>query len=126
MVAESSHNIVEVKNFVLATRDTGYRSTASAIAELVDNALQANAKTVEIFVTASGTGGMTIAVLDDGYGMTPAALRTALQFGGSDRFDMRDGLGRFGMGLPNSSLSQCRRVDVYTWQAVGDIYHSFL
>lgn len=126
MAADSNHSIVEVKNFVLATRDTGYRSTASAVAELVDNALEAKARNVEIVVSPNGADGLSVAVLDDGCGMDAEALRTALRFGGSGRFNQRDGMGRFGMGLPNSSLSQCRRVDVFTWRQPGTIYHSCL
>ena len=37
--------IVAVRSFIEATRDTGYKSTGSAIAELVDNALEASANT---------------------------------------------------------------------------------
>jgi len=48
--------------------------------------------------------------------MSASDLRTALQFGGSGRFNDRNGSGRFGMGLPNSSLSQARRLEVFTWQ----------
>lgn len=36
------------------------------------------------------------------------------------------GLGRFGMGLPNSSVSQARRVEVYTWRSPGAFFHSYL
>jgi hypothetical protein len=43
-------------------------------------------------------------------------LRTALSFGGSTRFNDRGGQGRFGMGLPNSSVSQAGRLDLYSWQ----------
>jgi len=43
-------------------------------------------------------------------------LRRALRFGDSNRFNDRSGLGRFGMGLPNASVSQCERVEVYSWQ----------
>ena len=48
--------------------------------------------------------------------MSEEELAAALPFGGSSRFDSRQALGRFGMGLPNSSLSQAKRLDVYTWQ----------
>jgi hypothetical protein len=127
--AKGQKSIVEVRNFVLATRDTGYRSTAAAIAELVDNAVQAKATSVHVFVNDSRTNEekqIAIAVLDNGSGMEPTILRTALQFGGSGRFNERTGLGRFGMGLPNSSLSQCRHVEVYSWQHPDTVYHSYL
>ena len=42
------------------------------------------------------------------------------------RFNDRSGLGRYGMGLPNSSLSQARRVTVYTWQSGSPAYKSYL
>ncbi len=108
--------IVLSETFIEATRDTGYRSTAAAVAELVDNSIQAEARHVHIFVN-DGPDGISVSVLDDGTGMDAATLRLALQFGGSKRFADRSGLGRFGMGLPNASVSQARRVEVVTWRA---------
>lgn len=123
------HTIVASDKFILATRDTGYRSVAAAVAELVDNALQADAKCIRIDVRDEDTGGgrtVTLGVLDDGHGMARDTLRAALQFGGSNRFDERTGLGRFGMGLPNSSVSQTRRFEVYSWQSTGPVLASYL
>jgi hypothetical protein len=124
-----SATIVASENFILATRDTGYRSVVGAVAELIDNSLQAKAQHVRVDVrdeTIDGERTVTLAVLDDGDGMSAATLRRALQFGGSDRFDARSGLGRFGMGLPNSSVSQTRRFDVYSWQRNGPVLTSYL
>lgn len=121
---------VAERQFIIATRETGYRTAASAIAELVDNALQAQAKSVQIrtriVVDSDGGNVVEIAVLDDGYGMAGETLTRALRFGGTDRFDDRAGLGRFGMGLPNSSVSQARRVDVYSWRRPKQVVHSYL
>ena len=62
-----------------------------------------------------------IAVADDGEGMDRATLRRALRFGDGTRLDRASrGIGRFGMGLPNASVSQCRRVDIWTWQNGAD------
>ena len=36
-------------------------------------------------------------------------------FGNGTRLNDRSGIGRFGMGLPNASISQARRVEVWTW-----------
>jgi len=127
-MAVNKVRIVDERRFVQATRDSGYRDLDAAVSELVDNALQANARTVRI-VTPLGKhpqGSWSLAVLDDGSGMTRHELGTALQFGGSHRFNDRTGLGRFGMGLPNSSLSQARRVDVYSWMRRGAVWHSYL
>jgi hypothetical protein len=93
--------IVAVRSFIEATRDTGYKSTGSAIAELVDNALEASAKqvnvTIEHAMNVGPAGNSVIRVTDDGSGMTPAVLRLALQFGGTTRFGSRAGTGRYGM-----------------------------
>jgi hypothetical protein len=118
--------IISDQNFIIATRDAGYRNLATALAELLDNSIQAGSTCVRIFVDAEASPCSQIAVLDDGRGMDAAALRTALQFGGSSRFNDRSGQGRFGMGLPNSSFSQARRFEVYTWQNSGLALFSYL
>jgi len=117
--------LVNPIRFIQATRDSGYRNIASALSEVVDNSLQAGATQVDIFVEDNG-GSPFVAILDDGCGMNRKQLSSALQFGGSDRFDDRSGMGRFGMGLPNSSLSQARRVDVYSWRNPRFVWHSYL
>lgn len=123
------HSIIVLDKFIQATRDSGYKGTSSAISELVDNALQAGAKTISILVRdAEGPGqdGLDVLIMDDGRGMDAETIRHALRFGGSTRFNDREGLGRYGMGLPNSSLSQACRVTVYSWQDSGKVYSSYL
>ena len=109
---------------VKAMRDSGYKNTAYALAELIDNSVQANANSVEVICIEafrqidkrSSRRIQEIGVLDNGDGMPPDTLRLALQFGNGTHLADRKGIGRFGMGLPNSSISQCRRVEVWTWQ----------
>src|SRR5688572_26975365 len=111
--------IIALDHFIQATRDSGYKGTASAISELVDNSLQAGADRISILLAeVGGEFPVEVSVLDNGRGMDPFTLRQALRFGGSSRFGDRSGLGRYGMGLPNSSLSQGCRVSVYTWQSL--------
>lgn len=115
-------SIIALDRFIQATRDSGYRNTAAALSELVDNSIQAGATRIAINITNARTedgNGVEVSVADNGCGMDPFTLRQALRFGGSTRFGDRSGLGRYGMGLPNASLSQARRVIVYTWQAIG-------
>jgi hypothetical protein len=122
-------SIVPAHLAVKAMRDNGYKNAAYAIAELMDNSIQAGAKHVELLCAEQIVTNVVrdrrrinqIAVLDDASGMDLETLRIALQFGNGTRLDdnRRDGIGRFGMGLPASSISQCRRVEVWTWQ--GDI-----
>lgn len=105
-----------------AMREAGYRNTTYAIAELIDNSIQANAKNVELLCydrvdPATGRKRIyQIAVADDGDGMTYDVLEKSVQFGNGTRLKNRQGIGRFGMGLPNSSISQCKFAEVYTWR----------
>jgi len=120
---------------VKAMRDSGYKNTAYALAELIENSVQAEATDIEVFCLEERQlinererrRIRQIAVLDNGKGMSPPILRLALQFGNGMHLNDRSGIGRFGMGLPNSSISQCRRVDVWSWQNGPDnAMHSFL
>lgn len=113
---------------VKAMRDNGYKNAAYAIAELIDNALQARADTVELLcVEAEEQLSQRrvrrirqVAVLDNGTGMNADVLRLSLQFGNGTHLDDRSGIGRFGMGLPSASISQCRKLEVWTWQSDPD------
>jgi len=119
-------SIIALERFIEATRDAGYKSITSALAELVDNAFEAEARTVLINVEKSENGEITVITSDDGCGMKPLVLQIALQFGGTTRFNSRLNAGRFGMGLPNSSLSQARRVEVVTWRKPKSVWRSYL
>lgn len=118
MDSNQDFSIVAVDKFIWATRDSGYRDTPSAVAELVDNALQAGATEISVRLATDELQSeypLVVSVLDNGSGMDAVTLRMALRFGGSSRFNDRQGLGRYGMGLPNSSLSQAKRVTVHSW-----------
>lgn len=123
-----SHPFVAPGLAVKAMRDNGYKTTAHALAELIDNSVQANTMLVELFaVEESQTVTerqrlriIELAVLDHGDGMNRMELRRALMFGNGAHLNDRSGIGRFGMGLPASSISQCRRADVWSWQDGAD------
>src|SRR3954470_19306246 len=117
-IARSRRHLVDTANFLLATRDSGYRSTAYAVAEFVDNSLQAGARCVaiDLLVGDEKSFPIELLVVDDGIGMDAATLASALTFGESSRFDDRSSLGRYGMGLPNGALSCARRVEVFSWR----------
>ena len=113
---------------VNAMRDNGYKNAAYAIAELIDNSIQARAGSVELLCVESEEQLVQrrrrrirqVAVLDNGVGMDSEVLRQAIQFGNGTRLNDRSGIGRFGMGLPSASISQCRRLEVWTWQSGPD------
>jgi hypothetical protein len=123
-------SIVAVDRFIHATRDSGYKGTSSAVAELVDNAIQAGATNITVTLTVDADQDehpIILTVIDNGSGMDARTLRNSLRFGGSTRFNDREGLGRYGMGLPNSSLSQAQRVTVHTWSSKkGPVLTSYL
>lgn len=122
---------------IQAMRDNGYKNTAYAVAELIDNSIQANASYVQIICKEKEQAGSSrtlvklnqLAILDNGEGMDAEVLQLCLQFGNGTRLDKknRTGIGRFGMGLPASSISQCKRVDVWSWQnGVENALHTYL
>lgn len=130
---EEKYPIMGTKG-ALDWQNNGYKSTASAIAELVDNSIQAKATMVEIIIiekkAKSGWYHVNdIYVVDNGEGMDKNTFQIALQFGGGNRFGATNGLGRYGMGLPNSSVSQTKRFEVYTWKKANQerkLYYNYV
>lgn len=102
--------------FIRGIRDIGYKHTGSALAELVDNSIQAGASNVHIAFETNKTGAKltSLAVIDDGHGMIPDMVRFSVMWGGTHRENDRDGIGRYGYGLPSASVSQGRRFTVYS------------
>ena len=129
----SRHDILGGDDFIDSMRYGGYRSPAHALAELIDNAFEANASKIDVVCKDSINNTMTrrveqlqhVAVIDNGDGMSKEVLWNSLRFGIGTR-RARRGIGRFGMGLPYSSISQCRKVEVYTWQEPGKVMSTYL
>jgi hypothetical protein len=90
-------------------RDIGY-DFPSAVADLVDNSVMAGAERIEVVIQFDGSAS-TVAIADDGSGMSPNGLVEALRFGSRRSYGNGD-LGRYGLGLKTASLSQCRSVMV--------------
>lgn len=90
----------------------------SAIADLVDNSIDANAGTVDINFCWNGSASY-ITVVDDGHGMTEAELQVAMAIAARGPHTTRSAaeLGRFGMGLKTASFSQASRLSVWTRSA---------
>jgi len=87
-----------------AFRNTGY-SLEAAIADLVDNSIDANASRVLIRFMRTESELLSLIVVDDGDGMTEKAMDRAMQFAGRREYSGSD-LGMYGMGLKSASLSQ--------------------
>ena len=95
-------------------RDMGY-SLRTALADVIDNAITANAREVMILADTR-VDRPAIGILDDGAGMTRDDLLEAMRPGTRNPLEPRHqtDLGRFGLGLKTASFSQCRRLTVLT------------
>ena len=95
-----------------AMRSLGYTLEA-AVADLVDNSLSHGAGHVQIQFNWAGASS-TIAICDDGYGMSEPQLIEAMRPGSHDPRSVRapGDLGRFGLGLKTASFSQASRLTV--------------
>ena len=103
--------IPSAKRMIRSQRDLGYEF-ASAVADLIDNSIEAKANTIRINVEWDGAASYVM-IADNGEGMSPEQLKEALRFGSEREYDETD-LGKFGLGLKTASLSQCLRVTVAT------------
>src|SRR5206468_4610615 len=108
-------NLIVADAFINGIRDIGYKSTATALDELIDNSIQAEAANIFLVLGFGDSQSKpnSIAVIDDGHGMDPDMIRVAMLWGGSHRINNRDGFGRYGYGLPSACVSQGRRFTVY-------------
>lgn len=99
-----------------STRAMGY-SLESAIADIIDNSIAANASHVDIQFSPYDAVPF-ISILDNGRGMTEEQINDAMRYGSQSSLNERTStdLGRFGLGLKTASLSQCRCLTVITKQ----------
>ena len=95
-----------------ALRAFGY-NLGTSIADIVDNAIWANAKEIWIDFTWNGEQS-TIAIKDNGRGMSASELLNAMRPGSKNPLEDRNlnDLGRFGLGLKTASFAQCRKLTV--------------
>ena len=124
--------VKKVTRFALAATEafwksmtnTYFRNFAQAAAEIVDNAIEAGAEIIAVHVlpTANGRSIEKIIFFDNGYGMPPKLIEAAITFGGTQRHNSREGTGRFGMGLPNSTFTQADKVTAISKMDGGDLH----
>lgn len=111
-MAEQTVRLEPVPSILVESlRDIGY-SLNSALADVIDNSIAANATEVKIFAIPGDD--FRIAIIDNGEGLSREKLKQAMRLGSSDPRQERElnDLGRFGLGLKTASFSQCRRLTV--------------
>ena len=111
--------LYQIETMADGVRNTGYKSTYNAIAEIVDNGIESDAKNVFVIgkqdLVLNQQGIKEFAFLDDGTGMDSDVLGKCLKIGFTTR-QGRTGMGRFGVGLPQASYFVSPRVEVYSWK----------
>jgi hypothetical protein len=110
-------------------RDTGYDFYA-AIADIVDNSIDAGASKIEIRLEMEPDGVLALSIGDNGCGMSADELKVAMTYGAIAERKNPKRLGHFGLGLKTASTAFCRRLCVLTrslsssaCKAVWDLDH---
>ena len=82
------------------------------VADLVDNSIDAGAENIEIIYNEevyNNRKSFYVIVLDDGKGISDSNISSVMNFGAPREYDELE-LGKFGVGMKSSSLSQAREV----------------
>ncbi len=118
--------LIAADTALLSLRSSGH-DYCSAVGEVIDNSLQADANNIRcrVFTEKRKVGEnkratevvSMVAVGDDGNGMDRGTLHKSLMLGYSTRYDDRKGMGRFGVGAKMGGISQARRIDIYSRQS---------
>lgn len=87
-------------------------SFPSAVADLVDNAIEAQAMEISVKVISDGENSRVL-IADNGKGIPSDKMREVMRYGTERKYGDSD-LGRFGLGLKTASMSQCRRVEIFS------------
>ncbi len=105
----------------------------SAYGEVIDNSIQAYATDIRIFFeekkdreNARAKKIEKIFFADNGHGMDIELLHKCLKLGHSSRYNDRNGIGRFGVGMTLGAIHECRRIDVYSKVKKGDWFYTYL
>lgn len=114
---------------IVGLRDTGYEFN-TAVADIVDNSIAANATKVQLFLAADFAGEIRLLIADNGEGMDRKGLINAMQYGSKVRPSAAS-LGKYGLGLKTASTAFCKRLSVISrasgtapaLMATWDLYH---
>ena len=97
-------------------RGSSYTFT-TAIADLIDNSIEAGASHIEVKVDLSD---LRVFVLDDGSGMDDQTHMESMKIAAETRKYSDSDLGKYGTGMKAASLSQAARVTVATRKSLKD------
>ena len=111
-MADKIESIPEARLLLASLRSVGYNEE-TAIADIVDNCISAQAHKINIQFDWEKK---RIVIADDGFGMSEKSLIENMRIGSSDPSKIRskDDLGRFGMGMKTAAFSLGKRLTVVT------------
>lgn len=123
MSTVESNNIPNAKRLISALRYMSYNTT-SALADLIDNSVDAHASTIKIKVTENDNKEdavkiKSIEIYDNGEGMDYETLDESLRLGSELEKNTDYELGAYGMGLITASIAMGRRLTVITKTGEG-------
>lgn len=114
---------------IVGLRDTGYEFN-TAVADIVDNSIAANATNIVLDLKADFRGNIQLMIADNGDGMDRQGLIDAMRYGSKARPNPAS-LGKYGLGLKTASTAFCKRLSVISrpdgntpaLMATWDLYH---
>ncbi|MCZ4080288.1 ATP-binding protein [Rhodococcus sp. H36-A4] len=90
-----------------------HHTLATALADLIDNSIDARARHILVRFLQRGTSVTGVRVIDDGVGMDSETIDGAMTFGRRREYEPR-ALGYFGVGMKAASLSQASTLVVWS------------
>lgn len=91
----------------------GGHSFESALADIIDNSIDARASRVQIRFVTDDIRLVAVQIRDDGIGMTEETLVDAFRLGGRREYKGTD-LGHYGIGMKSASMRQANYLTVYS------------
>lgn len=125
----SNEGFIEQDRALESMRESDF-DCYSAYGEIIDNSIEAEANEIYIDFEEKMVGRKKkidkIVFADNGHGMKEDVLHKCLKLGHSSRYNERNGIGRFGVGMTLGGIHECRRIEVYSKVKGGDWLYTYL
>ena len=117
--------LVNASTALLSMRSSSF-DELSAYGEVIDNSIQADASFLKMKFETTSDNIRKLIFADDGVGMDSDTLSNCLSLGFSSRYNDREGIGRFGVGMKLGAIHQCKRIEVWSKQEGGEWLYTYL
>lgn len=111
-------SIIQPGQALMSLRDSGY-SFPTAIAEVIDNSIEADANNIKIKLYEGVNGNKKkhverVAISDDGTGMPLDVLHRYMVIGHSTRWMKKDTIGKYGVGAKLAALNFALKIEAWS------------